>query len=225
MSDESPTPDGAVEAAAQSAGQAEQDQSRPVMPEGWTGEFDPHRAKATIDRLREFEGQLKKLESDPEAFAEFAAQHGYEFVDDEPVSDETPEWDTSEYEDPNAQRLQQVEQQLTEFQQQKEQEQIAAHVVELTDGKDLDQDTLRYLYEQASLPGYTPQRTEKIVNQHLKAVEAAEQRAIEKYRSSKRSPQPPPPGSPGEPAPDLRNDKERIEYLTNSIAARMASEE
>jgi hypothetical protein len=219
MSDVPETPDGAVEAAAQSAGQAQQDQSTPVMPDGWTGEFDPARAKATIDRLREFEGQLKKLESDPQAFAEFAAQHGYEFVDDA-EDDETPQWeqqyDETPTEDP---RISQMEQQLTELQHNREMEQLAAHVVELTSDANLGEEDQRFLFELASQPGYTPQRTEKIVKQHLAAIKAAEERAIENYRSSKRSPSPPLPGTPGEPAPDLRDEKQRREYLAKLVAA------
>lgn len=188
------------------------------MPEGWEGEFNPVRAKETIDSLRQYERQLQKLQNDPEAFAEFAAQHGYEFVDDEPQDDE-PQWDTSEYEDPHAQRLQQMEERLSQIQQQEEQQQIAAHVVELTDGKDLDQDTLRYLYDLAAQPGYNPQRTEKIVTTHLKAVEKAREAAIEEYRNTKRSPQPPPVGGPGQEAPDLSSPKARADYMAAIINA------
>jgi hypothetical protein len=219
MSDASETPDGAVEAAAQSAGQAAQDQ--PVMPDGWTGEFDAPRAKATIDRLREFEGQLKKLESDPDAFAEFAQQHGYEFVDD--AQDEAaPQWepqDEGEYEDPNAARIAQMENQLSELQRQDEMQQLAAHVVELTADANLDQETQRYLFEVASAPGYTIPRTEKIVKQYLSSLDKAREAAIEEYRNTKRAPATPALGKPGEPAPDLNDPKTRREHLANIIAA------
>ena len=212
MSDVPETPDGAVEAAAQSAGQAEQTQ--PVMPDGWTGEFDPARAKATIDRLREFEGQLKKLESDPQAFAEFAQRHGYEFVDDsEP--DDTPQWEQESFdeEDPNAARLERIEQGLTKIEYDKEMQELGSHVLELTKDAGLDQDTQAYLFELASAPGYNPQRTEKIVKQHLKAIEAAKEAAIEEYRTSKRAPTPPPLGGPGQEAPDLRDPQTRANYM------------
>lgn len=217
MSDESPTPDGAVEAAAQSAGQAEQTQ--PVMPDGWNGEFDAPRAKATIDRLREFEGQLKKLESDPEAFQEFAQRHGYEFVTDEANDPDTSEWEPQYETPPDDPRISQMEQQLSQLQQQKEIELVASHVVELTADKGLDSDTQRYLFDLAKEPGFTPARTEKIVNGHLKALEAAKAAAIEEYRTTKRSPAPPLPGAPGEPAPDLSTPQKRADAMAAAIRA------
>lgn len=224
MSDVPETPDGAVEAAAQVAGQAEQDQPSPVMPDGWTGEFDPARAKATIDRLREYEKQVQRLQNDPEAFQEFAQNHGYEFVTDEPEP-ETPEWDTQDdYEDPNAQRLAQVESRLSEIQQAEEMQQLAAHVAELTQDTGVDLETQKYLFELASQPGYNPDRTKKIVDQHLQAVKAAEEKAVERYLESKRSPSPPPIGSPGQEAPDLRDDRTRREYLGTIINARLQDE-
>lgn len=217
MSDVPETPDGAVEAAAQDAGQAAQD--RPVMPDGWTGEFDPHRAKATIDRLREFEGQLNKLKNDPEAFQAFAQENGYEFVDDTPDEPE-PEWEPQEYEDPNAARIDQLQSRLDALTQQEEMQQIAAHVAELTQDTDgVDLETQKYLFEVASQPGYNPERTTKIVKQHLAAIKAAEERAIENYRNTKRSPQPPPLGGPGQEAPDLNDPKARREWMAARIAA------
>jgi hypothetical protein len=218
MSDVPETPDGAVEVdRAQSAGQA---QDRPVMPDGWTGEFDPHRAKATIDRLREFETdaqQFRRLKEDPDAQRAFLEELGYEIPDDEP---EQPDWmQEDDYADPTEARIAQVEDRLSQIQQQEEMQSLAAHVAELTQDSGLDVEVQRQLFEIASQPGYNPQRTEKIVKQYISAVKAAEERAIEQYRESKRTQTPPPPGTAGEPAPDLKDDKARREYLGRLVDA------
>ena len=193
------------------------------MPDGWTGEFDPHRAKATIDRLREFESeaqQFRRLKEDPDAQRAFFNELGYEI--DEDGDEVAPEWEPQDdglYEDPNAARIAAMEERLGQMQQQEEMQQLAAHVAELTQDSGVDLETQKYLFEVASAPGYNPQRTEKIVKQHLAAIEKAREAAVEDYRKTKRSPQPPQVGAPGQEAPDLRDDKTRRDYLATLIDA------
>lgn len=192
------------------------------MPDGWTGEFDPHRAKATIDRLREFETeaqQFRRLREDPEAQREFLAEIGYTVEDDEP---DEPDVELDEFEDPNAAELRQIKSQVEEINEERELQQIAAHVAELTQDSGLDLDTQKLLFELASSPGRSVARTEKIVKQHISAVESAKEKAIEAYLESKRSPTPTPAGAAGEQAPDLRDDTTRRQHLATIVAARMA---
>jgi uncharacterized protein YecE (DUF72 family) len=217
VSDVPETPDGAAQ-----TGEGPVEHAAESPP--WGDNFNPERAWSTIqdqrrerDQLEAEVKQFRALREDPDAQRAFLEELGYEIPDDEP---EQPDWaQEDDYADPTEARIAQVEDRLSQIQQQEEMQQIAAHVAELTQDSGLDLDTQKYLFEIATQPGYNPQRTEKIVKQHIAAVKAAEERAIEQYRESKRTQTPPPPGTAGEPAPDLKDDKARREYLGRLVDA------
>lgn len=71
--------------------------AEPTSPPVFEGDFDPDRARRTIDHLRSREKELEqqakefdRLQNDPDAFKEFAERLGYDFDDGapEPVFDD-----------------------------------------------------------------------------------------------------------------------------------------
>lgn len=213
------TPDGAAEAA-QGAVEPQVEApatERPVMPDGWTGEFDPHRAKATIDRLREFERQVNNLGSDPDAAARFMAErHGWELADDEPVYDAP---DDEGFDDPHASEIAELKAWKESQEQQQTEAAIASHVGELTAESDLSLEEKQWLFEQAKAPGFTEKRTEQLVSQYLARAKAREEAAIERYLESKRAPAPPQEGKAGEPKPDPWDSDARAARIAARITA------
>lgn len=217
------TPDGGAEIAQGAVDQQAEQQApdRPVMPDGWTGEFDPHRAKATIDRLREFERQVNTLGSDPDAFARFAAEHhGLEIAEDDP--DEYTYEDQEQFEDdPNAARVAELEAWRTQQEAQQRDAAIAAHVGELTAESDLSLEEKQLLFGLANTPDADERRTERIVNDYLARAKQREEQAVQRYLDSKRAPAPPQEGKAGEQQIDPFDSDARAAR----IAARLTAQE
>lgn len=219
MSDVPETPDtGAVEAA-QGAVDPQVEAptvERPVMPDGWTGEFDPHRAKATIDRLREFEREVNGLRSDPDAFARFAAEHhGFEIAEDEPE----PEYseDTSSFEDdPLAREVAELKQWRDEQQLERTTREINDHIADLAkeSGLDLTPQEQEYIFAKAVSGGsISPQQTQRAFEAHKEWISARENAWQERYLQSKRAPDPPQEGKAGEPQIDPWDSDARVARL------------
>lgn len=223
MSDESPTPDGAVEAEQSEANLAN---TSPDMPDGWTGEWEPQRAKATIDRLRPFEKQLEKLRSDPEAFAQFAAELGYEFDDGD--TDE-PAWEPDTQEDEpfvpqDDPRLSKMEQQLLDIERDRQAGYVNGHIQELATeaGVQLSKRETERLFKNAYAgENSSPAVTKQAFDDYLELRKELQEEAVNGYRKSKRAPEPPQPGKAGEPKANLKSAKERVD----AMAARIAQDE
>lgn len=216
MSDVPETPVDGVAEAAQGAVDTQADtpaSDRPVMPDGWTGEFDPHRAKATIERLREFERQVNNLSSDPDAAARFLAEkHGFEFADDEPDLEDTFE-ETGE--DPYVRDIAELKAWKEQQEIERVEAAIANHVNELTADSDLTVEEKQWIFEQAKAPGFTEKRTEQIAKQFIDRMKQRDEAAIKRYLDSKKAPSPPPTGTSGEQQIDP--------FDSNARKARMAA--
>jgi len=228
MSDVPETPDVGAAEAAQGAVEQQQVEApateRPAMPDGWTGEFDPHRAKATIERLREFERQVNTLSSDPDAAARFLAEkHGFEFADDEPDYD--PQDDAlPEEDDPVAAKVAELEQYVQQQQIEQATKAINDHIAELAgaDGVKLtDRDKQIIFAEAVSGQQVSPEQTEKAFKEHVAWLKQRDEQVLEAYRQSKRAPAPPPAGQEGEPKHDPWDSEARVAR----IAARLTAEE
>lgn len=223
MSDASETPDGAFEAT-----QSEAEQQDTQLPEGWEGEWNPDRAKATIERLRGREKELSAIEkqwnalqNDDQAFQEFVTQRGFTFEDDdseeEPWAPDTQEF-ADEAPDPFDERLSKAEQFIQQQEAERELAAVNAHVNELAQSagielSDLERDSLlRAAYAEG-----TPYKnlTEKAFQAHAAWRKDFEEKVKKDYLKSKRAPAAPQPGGPGEPKFDHLDDK--------AAAARMAA--
>lgn len=224
MSDASETPDGAFEAEQSEATQA----NTPDMPDGWTGEWEPTRAKATIDRLRPFERQLTQLRNDPDAFAQFAAELGYEFDDGESQPDE-PVWepDTQEdepFEPVDDPRLSKMEQQLLDIERDRQAGYVNGHIQELAAeaGVQLTKRETDRLFKTAYAgENSSPPLTKQAFDDYLELRKELQEEAVTSYRKSKRAPEPPQPGKAGEPTANLKSQKQRVD----AMAARIAQDE
>lgn len=223
MSDASETPDGAFEAEQSEATQATTNDT--VMPDGWTGEWEPTRAKATIDRLRPFERQLNQLRSDPDAFAQFAAELGYEFDNgetDEPAWE--PDTQDEPFDPPDDPRLTKVEQQLLDIERERQAGYVNGHIQELATeaGIELSKRERDRLFKNAYAgENSSPAVTQEAFNDYLELRKELQEEAVNKYRGSKRAPAPPQPGKAGEPKANLKSAKERVD----AMAARIAQDE
>lgn len=224
MSDESPTPDGAVEAEQSEANLAN---TSPDMPDGWTGEWEPQRAKATIDRLRPFEKQLEKLRSDPEAFAQFAAELGYEFDDgdtDEPAWEPDTQQDDAPFEPVDDPRLSKMEQQLLDIERDRQAGYVNAHIDRLAAENEIElseREKARLFKAAYAGENSGPSLTDEAFKDFLELRKEIEETAVKRYRNSKRAPAPPQPGKAGEPKANLKSARERVD----AMAARIAQDE
>ena len=223
MSDASETPDGAFEAEQSEATQA----NTHDLPDGWTGEWEPQRAKATIDRLRPFEKQLEKLRSDPDAFAQFAAELGYEFDDgeqQEPVWEPDTQVDDEPFEPVDDPRLSKMEQQLLDIERDRQAGYVNGHIQELAAeaGVQLSKRETERLFKNAYAgENSSPAVTQQAFNDYLELRKELQEEAVNGYRKSKRAPEPPQPGKAGEPTANLKSQKQRVD----AMAARIAQDE
>lgn len=226
MSDASETPDGAFEAE-----QSEAEQQDTQLPEGWEGEWNPDRAKATIERLRGREKELSAIEkqwnalqNDDQAFQEFVTQRGFTFEDDEPEEDA---WgpDTQEFADevnPLDERLSKAEQFIQQQEAERELGAVNAHVNELAQSAGIElSDVERDSLLRAAYAEGTPYKnlTEKAFQTHLAWRKDFEEKVKKDYLKSKRAPAPPQPGVAGEEAPDPRDHKGRKARIAARLAA------
>jgi len=217
------TPDGAFEAEQSEATQANTDQ---VMPDGWTGEWEPQRAKATIDRLRPFERQLNQLRSDPDAFAQFAAELGYEF--DSGEQEPEPAWEPDTQDEPfepvDDPRLSKMEQQLLDIERERQAGYVNGHIQELAAeaGIELSKREQDRLFKNAYAGENSgPAVTKQAFDDYLELRKELQEEAVNGYRKSKRAPAPPQPGKAGEPKANLKSARERVD----AMAARIAQDE
>jgi hypothetical protein len=199
----------------------------PDMPDGWSGEWEPTRAKATIDRLRPFERQLNQLRSDPDAFAQFAAELGYEFDNGEQQDEPVWEPDTQDDEPFQPQddpRLTKVEQQLLDIERERQAGYVNGHISELAAeaGVELSKREQDRLFKNAYAGENSgPALTKQAFDDYLELRKELQEEAVNGYRKSKRAPAPPQPGKAGEPKANLKSTKERVD----AMAARIAQDE
>lgn len=235
MTDLPETPDGAAEAPQSGATQ----QDRPSMPEGWTGEFDPHRAKATIDRLREFEPeaqQFRKLREDRAELERWLADEmGYELdtgevADDDVLPNEQFQPDYAQDYGGEPDPLQEVmtrQERVEQWMIQQEARELASSVenhidhlateakVELT-----DYERSQLFQAAVAVPGeISDRKTKQLFEGHVKWLKDREDAWQKRYLASKSAPEPAPAGQAGEPASDPQDAKARKQRIAARIQA------
>lgn len=179
------------------------------------GEFDPDRARRTIDNLRSREKELEQQLKSDEWFQKELERRGYEVADDE---DEEP-FDPQDYEDsedPLVERLSALEQAEFERRQNAVLNDLSDHVDQLAQGADLNLSdkakqwiALESIHSGNGQP--TPEGTEQAFQAMREFLDEFGKTAVDKYLKSKRAPAPPSPGTAGQPSGDFdpKDDKSR----------------
>lgn len=189
------------------------------------GEFDPERARRTIDNLRNREKELEQQLKSDEWFEEQLRARGYETVDDDDEPDEP--FDPQDYEDPYDQRISQVEEMLAAQQQEQVLNDLSDHIDELASQADVKlSEKAKEWIQLSSIHGGngrpTPQATEEAFAAMRDFLEDHGKAAVDKYLKSKRADPAPSPGTAGQPSGDFdpKSDKSRMGRMAALIAAK-----
>lgn len=125
-----------------------------------------------------------------------------------------------EVEDPNEQRLAQIEQTLTAQQEAENQKAFDHHLDELAKGSEVEltQYDRRALQATSEENGFTPEATEAAFKQFVEERKAYEKSVITKYVDGKRNAPPVPPGgSNATEQPDLDDRQTRQAWMTERV--------
>lgn len=187
------------------------------------GEFDPDRARRTIDNLRNREKELEQQLKSDEWFQKQLQERGYALPDDDDEELFEPDEDYED-EDPVVQRLTALEQAEMDRAEQAALNEQAAHIEQLAEQYELTltPNMKRWVSLESISNGFTKKATEDAVKALSEDLDQYGKAQVEKYLKSKRAPSPPGAGAAGQPSGDFdpKDDKSRKERMAAIFAAR-----
>lgn len=183
------------------------------------GEFDPERARRTIDNLRNREKELEQQLKSDEWFQRQLEERGLALPDDD---EEEPE---PAYDDPRDERIAALEQAEQERRLERIYSDLDAHIGELASesGVELTQRMKQWIARESEaagngMPDY--QATIDAFNALNEELEQYGKAAVDRYLKSKRAPTPPSKGSQAQPSGDFdpKSDRSRKERMAAILA-------
>lgn len=166
---------------------------------------------------------VENLRTSPEAkeqfFRQLAVEHGYQLEDPDPEpmvatdDGEPPAWAAELLADKETRELASVASEMLD------------HIDQLAEGKKLELTVKQRdaIFREARDAGAHQASngkmvTERVFDEWFDDLSAAEQKAVERYRKSKRAPRVPAPGQPGTAQVDLKDPKQRRAVMAAAIA-------
>lgn len=179
------------------------------------GEFDPDRARRTIDNLRNEVRETKERYSSDEWFEKQLAERGLALPDEE---------EPQPAEDPYDDRITTLEQTLQERQEREAWDAQYTHIEQLASeaGVKLTDRMKTWISHESYVNGFNPQATEAAFASLNEELDAYGKQAVESYLKSKRAPSPPQAGTAGQPSGDFdpKDENSRKQRMAAIFASR-----